>query len=528
MNFELKQLSLASLHQQKTEILLVLIDDNHLASSHEPQSAIEQAVSRALQKAHLEPKAGKTLTLWNVPGVKANPVILAHCGLGTAKQVRQAVTAAAKEAKTAIPECKHLSLYLPSIAQERVPSAMQALSESLYVYTTTKPSAKSASLATAVLCVEPLFKGSLDQTALQEAFDEGKARVLGMNFTKEWSNRPSNHATPTHLGQAAKTLTSYKKIDVQVLGPKEVAKLGMGSFMSVAQGSNEPLRFIVMHYKGAADKSPPVVLIGKGITFDTGGISLKPGAGMDEMKFDMCGAATVLGVFKSLGELSPKINVIGLIPACENMPDGKSIKPGDVVTSMSGQTIEILNTDAEGRLILCDALTYARRFKPSLVLDMATLTGACIIALGHLRSGLFTPNDELAQALLAAGERTLDPCWRLPLDEEYAEGLKSNFADTANIGDRSAGSITAAKFLERFTQGLNWAHLDIAGTAWKSSGPGKGATARPLPMVLSFLIDQAKQSKPTLPAPKAHASRGSKKAPQSLSSKKLGKTTAKR
>jgi leucyl aminopeptidase len=233
-------------------------------------------------------------------------------------------------------------------------------------------------------------------------------------------------------------------------------------------------------------------------------------------------------VFKSLGELSPKINVIGLIPACENMPDGKSIKPGDVVTSMSGQTIEILNTDAEGRLILCDALTYARRFKPSLVLDMATLTGACIIALGHLRSGLFTPNDELAQALLAAGERTLDPCWRLPLDEEYAEGLKSNFADTANIGDRSAGSITAAKFLERFTQGLNWAHLDIAGTAWKSSGPGKGATARPLPMVLSFLIDQAKQSKTALTPPKATASQGSKKAPQSLSSKKLGKTAAKR
>ena len=531
MNFELKQLSLTSLHQQKTEILLILIDDDHLASSHEPQSAIEQAVSHALQKAHLEAKAGKTLTLWNVAGVKANPVILAHCGLGTAKQVRQAVTAAAKEAKNASPECKHLSLYLPSIAQERVPSAMQALSESWYVYTTTKPSAKLAKLATAVLCVEPLFKGSLDQTALQEAFDEGKARVQGMNFTKEWSNRPSNHATPTHLGQAAKTLASYKKIDVQVLGPKEVAKLGMGSFMSVAQGSNEPLRFIVMHYKGAQDKSPPVVLIGKGITFDTGGISLKPGAGMDEMKFDMCGAATVLGVFKSLGELSPKINVIGLIPACENMPDGKSIKPGDVVTSMSGQTIEILNTDAEGRLILCDALTYARRFKPSLVLDMATLTGACIIALGHLRSGLFTPNDELAQALLAAGERTLDPCWRLPLDEEYAEGLKSNFADTANIGDRSAGSITAAKFLERFTQGLNWAHLDIAGTAWKSSGPAKGATARPLPMVLSFLIDQAKQSKqpkPALTAPKATASPGTQKAPQSLNNKKLGKTTAKR
>ena len=498
MNFELKQIALTSLHQQKTDTLLVLIDDTVHAThdgAHDSPGAIEVAISHALQKTHLQPTAGKTLTLWNVPGVKANPVILAHCGSGSAKLIRQGVTAAVKEAKAAIPECKHLSLYLPSIGQERVQTAIQALSDSFYVYTSTKPSAKAAALKTAVICVEPLFKGSLDQTALQEAFDEGRARVAGMNFTKEWSNRPSNHATPTHLGQAAKTLSSYKKIDVQVLGPKEVAKLGMGSFMSVAQGSSEPLRFIVMHYKGAADKSPPVVLIGKGITFDTGGISLKPGAGMDEMKFDMCGAATVLGVFKSLGELSPKINVVGLIPACENMPDGKSIKPGDVVTSMSGQTIEILNTDAEGRLILCDALTYAKRFKPSMVLDMATLTGACIIALGHLRSGLFTPHDDLAQSLLAAGERTLDPCWRLPLDDEYAEGLKSNFADTANIGDRSAGSITAAKFLERFTQGLHWAHLDIAGSAWKSSGPGKGATARPLPMVLSYLIDQARQSK---------------------------------
>ena len=535
MNFELKQIALTSLHQQKTDTLLILVDDTFHATpegEHVSHSAIEKTISHALKKAQLEPKAGKLLTLWNVPGVKANPVILAHCGVGTAKLVRQAVTLAAKEAKSVTPECKHLSLYLPSLGQERVQTAMQALSDSFYIYTSTKPSAKPAALSTAVICVEPLFKGSLDQTALQEAFEEGRARVAGMNFTKEWGNRPSNHATPTHLGQAAKTLASYKKIDVQVLGPKEVAKLGMGSFMSVAQGSNEPLRFIVMHYKGANDKSPPVVLIGKGITFDTGGISLKPGAGMDEMKFDMCGAATVLGVFKSLGELSPKINVVGLIPACENMPDGKSIKPGDVVTSMSGQTIEILNTDAEGRLILCDALTYAKRFKPSVVLDMATLTGACIIALGHLRSGLFTPHDDLAQALMAAGERTLDPCWRLPLDDEYAEGLKSNFADTANIGDRSAGSITAAKFLERFTQGLHWAHLDIAGSAWKSSGPAKGATARPLPMVLSYLIDQAKQAKSPLKTKpmtaSAPANAKGRKATQTSGVKKSAKTAPKR
>jgi leucyl aminopeptidase len=230
-----------------------------------------------------------------------------------------------------------------------------------------------------------------------------------------------------------------------------------------------------------------VVLVGKGITFDTGGISLKPGAGMDEMKFDMCGAASVLGTFKALAELQPDVPVVGLIPTCENMPDGRALKPGDVVTSMSGQTIEILNTDAEGRLILCDALTYAKRFKPQAVIDIATLTGACVIALGHHRSGLFASDDALAQALEQAGDRAFDPCWRMPLDDEYAEGLKSNFADVANVGDRSAGSVTAAKFLQRFAGEAPWAHLDIAGTAWKSGG-AKGATGRPVGLLLSYLL----------------------------------------
>ena len=247
-----------------------------------------------------------------------------------------------------------------------------------------------------------------------------------------------------------------------------------------------------MQYSGAAKTSAPVVLVGKGITFDTGGISIKPAAEMDEMKFDMGGAASVLGTFAALAELQPAINVVGLIPSCENMPDGQAVKPGDVVTSMSGQTIEILNTDAEGRLILCDALTYAARFKPRSVVDIATLTGACVIALGGVRSGLFSPREDLAQALQQAGDSAHDLCWRMPLDDEYAEGLKSNFADMGNVAGRAGGAITAAKFLQKFATDLPWAHLDIAGTAWKS-GAAKGSTGRPVPLLLQYLIDQASQ-----------------------------------
>jgi leucyl aminopeptidase len=309
-------------------------------------------------------------------------------------------------------------------------------------------------------------------------------------MAKEWANRPANHATPTHLGLAAQALAKLPRVSCQVLGPKEVAKLKMGAFMAVAQGSEQPLRFIVLNYKGAAPSQAPTVLVGKGITFDTGGISIKPAGEMDEMKFDMGGAASVLGTFRALAELQPAINVVGLIPSCENMPDGRAIKPGDVVTSMSGQTIEILNTDAEGRLILCDALSYAERFKPTAVVDMATLTGACVIALGAVRSGLFSPSDELAQNLLAAGEAAQDLAWRMPLDDDYAEGLKSNFADVANIAGRAAGAVTAAKFLQRFTEKFPWAHLDIAGTAWKG-GAAKGATGRPVGLLLEFLLAQA-------------------------------------
>jgi leucyl aminopeptidase len=293
------------------------------------------------------------------------------------------------------------------------------------------------------------------------------------------------------LAKAAQALVSKQaKFSCEVLGPKEVAKLGMGSFMAVAQGSDEPLRFIVLRYDGAAKSKAPTVLVGKGITFDCGGISIKPAPEMDEMKFDMSGAASVLGTFRTLALLKPNINVIGLIPSCENLINGKAVKPGDVVTSMSGQTIEILNTDAEGRLILCDALTYAERFKPESVVDIATLTGACVIALGGVRSGMFAAKDTLAKALNDAGDTAQDLCWRLPLDDDYAEGLKTNFADVANIGGRAGGAITAAKFLQRFTEKFDWAHLDIAGSGWKS-GAAKGATGRPVGLLVEFLLARA-------------------------------------
>jgi leucyl aminopeptidase len=367
-------------------------------------------------------------------------------------------------------------------------AAILAVAESTYVYGATYSKPKLRKLTQVTLGVES------SNQALKDAFSSSVAMVQGIELAKEWANRPANHATPTMLGKAAQGLAKTAGISCEVLGPKEVAKLGMGSFMSVAQGSAEPLRFIVLKYQGAAKSEAPVVLVGKGITFDTGGISIKPAAEMDEMKFDMGGAASVLGVFKSLSLLKPKLNVVGLIPACENMPDGLAVKPGDVVTSMSGQTIEILNTDAEGRLILCDALTYAERFKPKAVIDIATLTGACVIALGAIRTGMFATEDSLAEALQKAGNEAMDLCWRMPLDDEYAESLKSNFADVGNVGGRAGGAITAAKFLHRFAQKYPWAHLDIAGTAWKG-GAAKGATGRPVGLLLQYLLSQQVSAK---------------------------------
>jgi leucyl aminopeptidase len=293
------------------------------------------------------------------------------------------------------------------------------------------------------------------------------------------------------LAKHAEALSKqYDNLSCSVLGEKKMATLGMGSLLSVGKGSAEESKLIVLEYKGAAKSSKPIVLVGKGITFDTGGISLKPGSGMDEMKFDMCGAASVLGTMRAIAEIAPKVNVVAVVAAAENMPSDRASKPGDIVTSMAGKTIEILNTDAEGRLVLCDALTYVERFKPAAVVDVATLTGACIVALGKIATGLYSNQQALANELLEAGEASLDRAWQMPLWKDYQSLLDSNFADVANIGGPTAGSVTAACFLSRFAENYDWAHLDIAGTAWHS-GANKGATGRPVPMLTQFILQRA-------------------------------------
>ncbi len=331
-----------------------------------------------------------------------------------------------------------------------------------------------------------------DAERVRQAIAEATAISAGMNLTRDLGNLPANICTPTYLAKQAQVLAkSDKRLRVSILNEVEMKRLKMGSLLSVSAGSRQPAKLITIEYRGAAAAEQPVVLVGKGVTFDTGGISLKPGQAMDEMKYDMCGAASVFGTLQAVTQMQLPINVVGIIPATENMPDGIATKPGDIVTSMSGQTIEILNTDAEGRLILCDALTYAAKFKPSCVIDIATLTGAVIVALGKVPSGVMGNNPALIKDLIKSGQQIEDKIWELPLWDEYQEQLNSNFADMANIGGRDAGSITAACFLSRFAKDYKWAHLDIAGTAWKS-GDAKGATGRPVPLLTQFIINQIK------------------------------------
>jgi leucyl aminopeptidase len=328
---------------------------------------------------------------------------------------------------------------------------------------------------------------SKQEKQTKEAIKVSAAIALGMGLTKDLGNLPPNICNPSYLAEIATNLGKDSSLKVQILEKKDLEKLGMGAFLAVTQGSATPPKFIIMQHLGGVVKEAPVVLVGKGITFDTGGISLKPGEGMDEMKYDMCGAASVLGTMLAISEMKLKKNVIGVIPTCENMPSGIATRPGDIVKTMSGKTVEILNTDAEGRLILCDALTYVERFKPRTVIDIATLTGACVIALGSVHSGLFTTDEKVSHDLVEVGKQTLDSVWPMPLDDAYQDQLKSNFADLANIGGRPAGSVTAACFLSRFTGAYTWAHLDIAGTAWKS-GANKGATGRPVPLLTEYLL----------------------------------------
>ena len=480
MDFELKTLTLSRICSEKCDALLVLIPQDFQSGD----DALSALVALALKSGDLEAKAGKLLSAYRMPGIAATRVLLAGVGDGSPKNTRSAVTAAMGALKAG--KARRAVLCLSALSSQQpdtVRAAVVACSEAAYAYATTKSRASSEKLQQVVIAVN-------HAGTAKAAFDKGAALANGIELAREWANRPANHATPTLLAGAARELGKLRNIKVEVLGPREVARLGMGAFLAVAQGTAQPLRFIVLRYEGTARAEAPVVLVGKGITFDSGGISIKPSAEMDEMKFDMCGAASVLGAFRTLAELQPALNVVGLIPACENLPGGRAVKPGDVVTSMSGQTIEVLNTDAEGRLVLCDALTYAERFKPRAVIDIATLTGACVIALGGVRSAFFSTDEPLARSIADAGESSLDLCWRMPLDDEYAEGLKTSFADVANVAGKAAGVVTAAKFLQRFATSYPWAHLDIAGTAWKS-GSAKGATGRPVSLLVDFLLGQA-------------------------------------
>jgi leucyl aminopeptidase len=475
--------------------VIVGVFEGRKLSTTAAQLDTEGYLAKLLRRGDMEGKSGTTLLLHNIPDVASERVLLVGLGREAdfgVKQYREALAGALKAVNAT--GAKQAELYLTNLdvngrdAAWRAQQAVTVAQESVYRFElmkSRKDAAKSA-LKELVLAIAD----RADMKGAEAGLQRGRALAEGMALTKDLGNLPPNVCTPGYLADQARELGKRYRMKVQVFDRADIEKMGMGALLAVARGSHEPPKFIVVEHRGARKEGKPVVLVGKGITFDTGGISIKPAAEMDEMKFDMSGAGSVLGTLKAVGEMKLPLNVVGLVPTTENMPGGQATKPGDIVKSMSGQTVEILNTDAEGRLILCDALTYAERYEPSAVIDIATLTGACVIALGHVASGLFANDDALAQELLTAADAAHDRAWRMPLWDDYQDQLKSNFADFANIGGRPAGSVTAACFLARFARKFKWAHLDIAGTAWRG-GKEKGATARPVPMLTEFLVRRA-------------------------------------
>ena len=453
-------------------------------------------LTEVVRRGDMDGKPGQVLLLPSVAGIAADRVLLVGCGhereLADSRFRKVVQKAATTLNETGATEAVSYLGELPVTGRSlhwKLRQVVETSAQALYRFEQFKSKPETT--------YRPLRRMTLMVTDRQmlpegkQALAEGMAIAAGKQLARDLGNSPANVCTPAYLArQAAALAKSHAAITHKVLKEKDMEKMGMGALLSVARGSRQPAKFIILEYKGASKEKRPVVLVGKGVTFDSGGISIKPSAAMDEMKYDMCGAASVLGVFRALGELQLPLNVVGLIPATENLPDGDASKPGDIVTSLSGQTIEILNTDAEGRLILCDALTYAERYRPEAIIDIATLTGACIIALGHQASAVLGNHPPLVHDLLKAGNESGDRAWELPLWEEYQEQLKSNFADMANIGGRPAGTITAACFLARFTEKQHWAHLDIAGTAWQS-GDKKSATGRPVALLIQYLLDRA-------------------------------------
>jgi leucyl aminopeptidase len=486
--------STAAIATLRTDCLVVpVFETRRLSSAAETADALmDKQLSRVVRSGDIDGKVGSAVVVHGDGAIRR--VVLLGCG-----KPRGCKAADFKRAVQALVQavgplsCKDLVVDTTDLTVEgndtawRARTLSAALLRAQYRFQAMKssPDAKPPSLRKVTINVAQRSELKATSAAIARA----SAISLGMNLAQDLGNLPANVCTPRYLAaQARKLGQSSNRLKVRVLTEKEIEKLGMGSFLSVAAGSDEPPRLITMEYSGGDAERRPVVLVGKGVTFDTGGISLKPGGAMDEMKFDMCGAASVFGTIAALDAMDAPVNVTGIVVATENMPSGSAVKPGDIVTTMAGKTVEILNTDAEGRLILCDALTYAERFEPDVIVDIATLTGACMVALGQVASGLFSNDDSLADELLAAGESTGDRAWRLPVWDEYQQQLSSNFADFANIGGRFAGAVTAACFLERFARDQRWAHLDIAGTAWKSGGD-KGSTGRPVPLLTEFVLE---------------------------------------
>lgn len=453
-----------------------------------------QLISNLIERGDIKGKNGETLLINVVPDSSLERVLIV--GLGdadkfSAKLYRKALAAAIKALKAS--SCTSAACTLAEVElknhhwQWKTRQIVEVFEDAIYQYSETKSIKPTAiALQKVQISVPETVK-----TQAQTGLSQGVAIAKAIAATKLMADLPGNICTPSYLAsQAIHIAGPYQTLNVEIMEEADMQNLGMGALLSVSRGSRQPAKLICLNYQGGVPQAKPIVLIGKGLTFDSGGISLKGGAGMDEMKYDMCGGATVISVLQAAAQLNLPLNIIGLVPSSENMPDGDANKPGDIVTSMSGKTIEVLNTDAEGRLLLCDALTYAERFNPEVVIDLATLTGACLIALGRVASGLLGNDDELCEALIQASETSVDSVWRLPLWEEYQEQLKSNFADLANVGGRDAGTVTAACFLSRFAEDYRWAHLDIAGTAWRT-GSHKGATGRPVALLIQYLLDRA-------------------------------------
>ncbi|MEX2496749.1 MAG: leucyl aminopeptidase [Woeseia sp.] len=453
-------------------------------------------VKKLARRGDLSSELGESRMLCSLDGARAERVIVA--GLGKEEkfgvpEFRQAMQASVRALKgsKAHDVVNYLSLedVMGSSPYYLARYTVETIGSGLYEFEELKSVRKN--ITTPLQKIGVALKKRGDQNSAQKGALHADAIADAVSLARDLGNLPPNVCTPTYLARRAERLSrQYKRLETKVINEAGMKRLNMRALLSVTNGAAEPAKLIVMHYKGSSSREKPVVLVGKGITFDSGGISLKPGPAMDEMKYDMCGAATVIGTISAIAKLELPINVTAIVPACENLPSGTATRPGDIITSMSGQTIEVLNTDAEGRLVLCDAMTYSRRFKPEVVIDVATLTGACVVALGHHLSAIMSNSDELARSIADAGSAADDRGWHMPLGEEYDRQLRSNFADFANVGGRDGGAITAAAFLAKFAEGLNWAHLDIAGTAWVS-GLQKGATGRPVPMLTEFLLQRA-------------------------------------